>query len=253
LYGSIEQRLARHTARIIAVSEDEAAHACQLRIDPRKVCVINNGVEHLHFPPRDAVRSRLGLSPDDFVIGFVGRLTPQKNPELLLEALALLVHEVPRAKLLMVGSGPLESAVRRRIDALGIADHVVLLGEAAATPILPALDVFCLPSRYEGLPYVLLEALAAGLPIVSTLVGGAADCVESHRNGLIVHPPSPAALAHALAKLAANPELREQFGAHSAAKAARFSLDRMLDQTATVYEQALAHAAWRPTSQQPAA
>jgi glycosyltransferase involved in cell wall biosynthesis len=253
LYGSIEQSLARHTARIIAVSDDEAAHARQLRIDPRKVCVINNGVEHIQLSPRDAVRSRIGLLADEFVIGFVGRFTPQKNPELLLDALDLLVHQVPRAKLLMVGSGPLESAVRRRIETLRIADHVVLIGEAVATTFLPALDVFCLSSRYEGLPYVLLEALAAGLPIVSTQVGGAADCVESHRNGLIVHPPSSAALAQALAQLASQPELRQRFAAHSAAMAERFSLDRMVDQTVAVYGQVLAQAAWRPTSQQPAA
>jgi glycosyltransferase involved in cell wall biosynthesis len=153
----------------------------------------------------------------------------------------------------MVGSGPLESAVRRRIETLRIADHVVLVGEATATAFLPALDVFCLSSRYEGLPYVLLEALAAGLPIVSTQVGGAVDCVESHRNGLIVHPPLPAALAQALAQLSSQPELRQRYAAHSAAKAQRFSLDRMVDQTMAVYEHALAHAAWRPKSQQPAA
>jgi glycosyltransferase involved in cell wall biosynthesis len=105
---------------------------------------------------------------------------------------------------------------------------------------MPAFDVFCLPSRYEGLPYVLLEALAAGLPIVASRVGGVAACVEPGKNGFIVDSGEPELLAATLARLADDEGLCRRFSAESANIAARFSLNRMVDSTLAVYERVLA-------------
>jgi glycosyltransferase involved in cell wall biosynthesis len=239
IYGRIERWLARSTAAIIAVSEDEAIHARELGLDPRKIHVVPNGIDPPIVPSRATVRARLGLAPHDFVLGFVGRLTPQKNPELLVEAMALLAAQHPQAKLVMVGSGPLEASVRHQIARLGVEDRVLLLGDVVGAAIMPAFDVFCLSSRYEGMPYVLLEALAAGLPIVATAVGGVTMCVEPRHNGFIVEPGSAEAFAAALSPLAADPLVHQSCAQNSLAKAVAFSIDRMIVGTRAVYEQAL--------------
>jgi glycosyltransferase involved in cell wall biosynthesis len=235
-YGTIERWLSRPSAAIIAVSPDEAEHGASLGIAPQKIRVVLNGIDPPNFPPRDSARQQLGLRPEDFCIGFVGRLTAQKAPELLVAALAELKQNHPSAVAILIGSGPLENQLRTQIEQLGLARHVRLLGDTVATHIMPAFDVFCLPSRYEGLPYVLLEALAAGLPIVARRVGGVAACVEHQRNGFIVENESSSELATALARLASDLNLRREFACDSAAKATTFSADRMIDETLAVYE-----------------
>jgi glycosyltransferase involved in cell wall biosynthesis len=240
LYGRIERWLARHAAAVITVSRDEATHARALGIDPRKIHTVHNGIAPLEFPSRDAARSRLGLSPVEFVIGFVGRFVSQKAPELLVDALAIIAGLHPHTRLVLIGSGPLEPIIRRRIHHLGLESRVLMPGDSVAAPLMPAFDVFCLPSRYEGLPYVLLEALAAGLPIVTTRVGGAATCVDHGQNGFILESGDASQLASALSRFAADPPLRHQFAATSKLKSTHFSADRMIDETLLVYQQVLA-------------
>jgi glycosyltransferase involved in cell wall biosynthesis len=239
-YGRIERWLARRTETLIAVSDDEARHIESLGIDAEKVQVVPNGIEPPDFPRRDEIRSRLGISPTEVVVGFVGRLSAQKAPDGLLDAFAAAAGERPQARLVMVGSGPLHGEMTRRIAALGLASRVTLLGDVVATTYMPAFDVFCLSSRYEGMPYVYLEALSAGLPIVSTRVGGATMCVEHDRNGLLVPPDNAAALAAALASVIDDRILRRRFAAASRQMAERFTADRMIDRTLAVYSSILA-------------
>ncbi|HEY2410912.1 MAG TPA: glycosyltransferase family 4 protein [Pirellulaceae bacterium] len=245
MYGTIERWLSRPSAAIIAVSPDEAEHAAQLGIAPQKIHVVLNGIDPPNFTTRESARQQLGLRPDDFCIGFVGRLTAQKAPELLIAALAELKQKHPSAVAVFVGSGPLENQLRKQIDQLGLAQNVRLLGDTVATNIMPAFDVFCLPSRYEGLPYVLLEALAAGLPIVARRVGGVAACIDHDRNGLIVENESSSDLAAALHRLASDVSLRGEFATRSAIKAAALSVNRMIDDTLSVYESVVTHPAGR--------
>jgi glycosyltransferase involved in cell wall biosynthesis len=240
LYGSIERWLARHSSALIAVSMDEALHARSLGIEAKKIHTIFNGIERPQFPPRNAVRIRLGLAPEDVVVGFVGRLSAQKAPELLLEAFAKVQLLQPTTRLVVVGSGPLEADVRRRIEALGLASAVILLGDVVATEVMPAFDMLCLCSRYEGFPYVLLEALAAGLPIVATEVGGVSECVEPEVNGLVVSRDDPPSLASAMVRMSQDASLRRRFAAASAQRASRFPAQRTFEQTLAVYQQVLA-------------
>jgi glycosyltransferase involved in cell wall biosynthesis len=167
-------------------------------------------------------------------------MTPQKAPEILVDAFAAAFRGNSTVRLLMIGDGPLESKIHRRVEQLGLRSRVILFGDGVATRIMPAFDVFCLSSRYEGMPYVYLEALAAGLPIVSTRVCGATTCVEPGRNGLLVPPDDATSLAAALATLADDAALRRRFGAASAAMAARFTASQMVDQTLNVYTDVLA-------------
>jgi glycosyltransferase involved in cell wall biosynthesis len=166
-------------------------------------------------------------------------LAPQKAPEVMLEAFASCL-KLSTGRLVMVGSGPLEADVQRRVEQLGLKSRVLLLGDIVATTVMPAFDVFCLSSRYEGMPYVLIEALAAGLPIVTTRVGGATMCVEPDRNGLIVPPDDAPALSTALGTLASDAELRRRFAKTSAGFASRFTARKMVDQTLRLYAQVLA-------------
>jgi glycosyltransferase involved in cell wall biosynthesis len=236
VYAGIERWLSHRSEAIIAVSPDEAEHAASLGIKRQKVHVVLNGIESISFPSREVARRQLDLQPNDFCIGFVGRLTAQKAPELLVAALAELKQKNSSAVAVFVGSGPLENLVRAQIEQLDLAQNVRLLGDTIATNVMPAFDAFCLPSRYEGLPYVLLEALAAGLPIVARRVGGVQACVEHGANGFVVENNSPSDLATAISYLADNPTLRCQFASRSTAKATAFSADRMVEETVSVYE-----------------
>jgi glycosyltransferase involved in cell wall biosynthesis len=239
-YGRVERWLARRTDAIIAVSHDEADHAREhLQIDPKKLHVIPNGIDAIDFPSKESARSRLGIAPGELVVGFVGRLAPQKAPDVMLRSFATVAREAPHVRLVMIGNGPLETETARLVDQLGLAPRVLLLGDVVATQVMPAFDLFCLSSRYEGLPYVLLEALAAGLPIVSTRVEGASMCITHEENGLLVPIDEPAALAAALLRVAKDDALRSQFAAASSRRADRFTCRQMVDDVLAVYQQVL--------------
>ncbi len=242
VYRRIERWLARRTGAMIAVSDDEADHIRALGIDTRRVHVVANGVPPIDFPSREAARSRLRISPDEVVVGFVGRLSTQKAPEVLLDVFASVARQYSNARLVMIGGGPLDAAVRERAQKVGFGSRALFLGDVVATELMPAFDVFCLSSRYEAMPYVYLEALAAGLPIVSARVGGATMCVKPGENGLLVNPDDVAGLAAALMKLVGDAPLRTRFAAASARMATRFSATEMVRQTLRVYDHVLAGA-----------
>lgn len=240
LYSHLERSFARHTDVIVAVSDDEAQHAASLGIAPQLVTVIPNGIAPPDYAPRDAVRARLGIEPHEFVVGFVGRLTAQKAPEVMVQAFAGAFAGRQNARLIMVGGGPLAAEVDREIARLGIGAQVIRAGDAVGTDFIPAFDTVCLSSRYEGLPYVLIEALAASLPIVSTQVGGATMCIEAEKNGLIVPVDDVPALSAALQRLAREPELRRQYAESSAQLATRFTAQRMTTSIVELYRQVIA-------------
>jgi glycosyltransferase involved in cell wall biosynthesis len=235
LYGRLERYLARSSAAVIAVSEEEAAHARQLGIAAAKVHIVPNGIDCPALPPRALARSRLGLGEAEFAVGFAGRLTSQKAPDLLLAAFAKIAERWPLAHLVMIGGGPLEQVLREQVAVQGLDRRVHLLGETEAVSVMPALDLFCLSSRYEGMPYVLLEALAAGLPIVATRVGGVRSCVTHDVNGLLVEPGDSGELAQALSRLAGDAALRRRLARASGALAQRFTAEQMVEQTLQVY------------------
>lgn len=244
-YGRIERFLSHWASAIIAVSPREADHALTLGLPAKKLHVVPNGIDRLMLPDRELVRAKLGLAPDEVAIGFIGRLSKQKAPEVMLEAFHLVSQHCPQARLVMIGSGPMEEQIRAQVRQLALESRVRLLGDVVATEYMSAMDLFCLPSRYEGMPYVLLEALAAGLPIVATNVGGVAMTVEHGRNGLIV-PPCPRfmssaePLAAALRELASDTEKRAQFAAVSAERSEQFSIEAMVTGTIAIYRQVLA-------------
>ena len=234
LVGRVERALSRRTDALIAVSPEERDHLVGLGVEPRRVHVVPNGVGPFAGDAA-AARRVLGMPERATVLGFVGRLCAQKNPGLALEALALLRPYRPDLCLAMVGDGPLKGALVRRAHALGLAGCVGWTRAVPAERVLAGFDAFVLPSGYEGLPYVLLEALSAGLPVVATDVGGARQAIEEGWNGAIVPRGDAQALARALVTWVDDPAARRAAAGVSRALARRFSLDAMLDSIEGLY------------------
>jgi glycosyltransferase involved in cell wall biosynthesis len=198
----IKHGLAR-ARRIVAVSNALADELVGLGLRRERIVVQHNGVDGDVFAPRDRqeARAALGLPPQRRLVGYVGRLSLEKGVDVLVEAMAELVRRDPRpADLVIVGAGPLDPALRARIAALALGDRVRFAGHRGHDELpqwLAALDVLCLPSRREGCPNVVLEALASGRPVVASRVGGLPELLR-HDNGVLVPPGHPEQLARAL-------------------------------------------------------
>jgi glycosyltransferase involved in cell wall biosynthesis/GNAT superfamily N-acetyltransferase len=185
---------------------------------------------------RPAVRRELGLADDEFVVGTVANFRPQKDyPNLLAAARHLADDGVP-VRIVAVGQGPDEAAVRALHDSLGLGDRVLLTGfRADATRVMAACDAFVLASQWEGLPVALMEALALGLPVAATAVGGVAEELQTESDALLVPASEPRALADAIARLATDRPLRERLAARSAELAQRFDVGLAVDEYERLY------------------
>lgn len=246
MYLSIELAMAAWTSRVIAVSPEEQRAAVRLGFGRSKVVLIPNGVGEMRLTPRDQARRSMGVDDQALVIGFVGRFVAQKAPEILIEAFAMAATAQPLARLALVGNGPLEGALRERAARLGIADKVIWLGERDARGVIAGFDLFALSSRKEGLPYVVLEAMAAGLPVVATTSAGCELLVIPGVNGQLVLPDDAPAFARALIELVTNPARLAQFGESSRQRVARFTIDLMVQATLEAYLACLAADSHQP-------
>lgn len=165
------------------------------------VSVIHNGIDGRRFEKTDGARVRreLGIADDELVIGTAVVLSKQKGVTNLVKAAARVLAEVPRARFVVVGDGPLRAELLREAEEAKLGDRFLFPGLRSDIPdVLAAFDVYVLPSLWEGLPLALLEALCSGKPVVCTRVGGNAEVVIDGENGFIVPPSDPAALADKL-------------------------------------------------------
>ncbi|HEV2201981.1 MAG TPA: glycosyltransferase [Bryobacteraceae bacterium] len=192
-------------------------------------------------------REKERFGHDAILFACVGRLEPQKNPLLLVQAFAAL--DDPRAHLVMLGEGSLREQLAAYIRRHGLHSRVHLLGKRNEVPeCLAASDVFAISSDWEGTPLAVMEAMAAGLPVIGTAVGGVPELVESGQHGFLVPPGDCAAFSNAMRTLLNNPVLREVMGASARARAAaKFNIDRMADGYTRLYWKALS-ASGRRTS-----
>lgn len=221
---------------VFTVTEDLCRyHSREAGTDPGRIRVIANGVDTELYAPRpverEAVRSKLGFKSDDFVIGSAGRMVPIKDLFTLLRAVEMLAHKNRRVRLLLLGSGPQLTAYQKEVAASPeLTGRVLFLGACANVPeLLVAMDVFALTSISEGMSNTLLEAMAAGLPMVATRVGGNLEVVEEGVCGFLFTPRDSARLAELLLLLAGDRDLREKFAAAARRRAVtRFSLPAML-------------------------
>lgn len=214
----VAEHLLSHLAyRVVGVSSHTSENLVRYeRISPRKLTVIPNGIDGSHADrPVDVAAKRrdLGIAASGPVIGVGARLMEQKGIEFLLRAMPALLARFPDLTLVVAGEGPLAESLKGLAADLGVADHVRFAGvRLDLAELLHVFDVFVLPSVWEGLPMVILEALAAGCPVVASDVGGVGTAVEDGVNGALVPPRDPNALAAAVARLLTSPALRARFG-----------------------------------------
>ncbi len=227
---------------LIAVSQAQRRTYERIGLAAERMTTVPNGVRPRGpGPGRRAARVALGLEPDQLVVLTIGRLTVMKGQRYLLDAVPDLARRFPDLAVVVLGSGHLHEQLRAQADGLGIGDRVHLPGHRTdARMLLDAADVFVLPSRHEGMPLVLLEAMDAGLPVVATRVIGSEEVVADGVTGLLVPPGDPAALGAALGRLLAEPGLRKQYGRAGRQRYQQcFTSARMAVDTAAVYQRVL--------------
>jgi glycosyltransferase involved in cell wall biosynthesis len=215
----------------------------QVHADPAKVDVVYNAVDFAQADParpREAVRAALGLPLDAPVAGTIARLTEQKGHRFLFEALAR-TPELSRVHLIAIGGGDLEQALVAQAAALGLASRVHFLGPRRDLgDLLAAMDVFVMPSLWEGLPLSLVLAMGASRACVATRVAGIPEVVDDGRTGLLVPPGDAPALGAALARVFGDAMLRQRMGADAAAAVRpRFNVERYVASIVGIYDRLL--------------
>ncbi len=236
-----ERLMARITDRLIALTQGEKNDYIALCVcDPRKIVTIHSGVDvgsymQVKVNVQEKRRS-LGLDPEGLTVGTVGWLLPIKGPMYLLKAMGEAWKSYPQTSLVYVGKGALEKELREESSRMGVSEKVWFLGwRDDIQEILPILDIFVLPSLNEGMGRVLVEAMAAGRPIVASNVGGIPDLVYQGKNGLLVPAADHKALARAIGFLIGNPDKRRQMGEKGREMAIRFGTDSMVQKIDRLY------------------
>jgi len=233
----LAHRLATH---VTAVSDAVAESSVALGVPRARITVIPNGVDVARFADRPADRARLGINGGLPVIGSVGCLAARKDYGTMLEALALMRARGREVQAVLVGDGRDRLELEGKAQSLGLADRVRFLGERSdVETLLPAMDVFALSSREEGIPNALLEAMAAGRPAVATAVGGTPEVLTDGETGWLVPPGSPEALAAALEQAIGDPaEAARRGAAARSAAEQRLGIDAMARRHEAFYRRA---------------
>ena len=242
-HNFLRRRMVPFVDRFIPVSADLQRWLGEVvRIPAAQTELIANGVDTARFTRQPVGAGTSPWQAGDFVIGTVARIQDIKNHRGLVEAFVRLRELLPqqrdRLRLSIIGDGPLMPALRAQVAAAGLADVVWLAGARSDIPqLLHTFSLFCLPSLAEGTPVSLLEAMACGLPVVASRVGGIPEVVTEGEHGLLVAPADSEALAAALAHYAASPALARQHGDAARRRIEqRFSMTAMLSAYLKLYD-----------------
>jgi glycosyltransferase involved in cell wall biosynthesis len=231
--------IARTSDAFIAVSSEDRRRMIEVeRIDPQKIVLMVPAIPTPPSPrPRD-VRAELGIAAEDPVVGTVCALRPQKALEVLLRAAATLRTEFPGLRVLIVGDGPERERLESAAASLGLGETVQFLGQRTdVLELLTAFDVAASSSDFEGSPLAMMEWMEAGLPVVATRVGGVPDLFDEGREGLLVAPGDPRALAAAIGELLRDPARARELGRKAQERRRReFDLEAVVAKTEALYE-----------------
>jgi len=247
-HGFFKPRLSRRLIpcwgqRVIAISEVVVKHLTEdFGADQNNVFLVKNGIDLKDFEPatiesKAALRIKFNLN-ENYVIGMIARLSDVKGQDILVEAMKKIIQKIPKAKLLFIGEGKLEGLLRRMVTELGLERHVQFYSIVNKTSeMLSVLDVFINPSRQEGLGLSVMEAQAAGLPVVASNVGGIPSLIEHQETGILVEPENPEVLADAILELLQNKAKSEKIGLAARKQAEeQYSSEVMVEKTLKIYE-----------------
>jgi glycosyltransferase involved in cell wall biosynthesis len=256
IFLQIEKLLGTITHHQIALTPEECNDYLRLRVSqPNNTSVIHSGVDLHRFSKGEKQRTRkrkeLGIPADSLVIGYVGWLIPIKGVTHLIRAMTNVTEKYPESLLVLVGKGDDKGAeeikLKEQVESLGLADKVLFLGwRSDVAEIMGCFDIFVLPSLNEGMGRVLVEAMAVGLPIVASRVGGIPDLIKDGRNGLLVPPADATALAKAVCALLEDKEKRKRMGKVGKKMCRPYSAEAMVEQIDDLYRQLLEKCSHRP-------
>lgn len=244
LYYAIDRFCLRHYERVFCVSADLWAACRAAGVSARRCVLLENGIDTTEYSrrrPTCAAKAALGLPVGSFVIGAVGRLAPEKGFDVLIHAVASLRDRYGDVRLVIVGDGSERPRLEQLTAEVGLTDRVTFTGwQADVRGYFEAMDVFVLSSYREGLPNVVLEAMALEVPVVATRVNGVPRVVRNGENGLLVDPGDPAELASAVATLLADPDRRAAYRAAGRQTVeSHFSFARRMCRLAAAYDELL--------------
>ena len=243
--GSVGSRLLYGLRRdaTIAISEGVRDALARSGLDPARIRVVRSGIDLTPYAApfdRAVLRAAIGIQEGDFLVLQVAALAPHKSQRDLLAAARAVIDRRPEALVWIAGEGALRDELERQHEKLRLGDRVRLLGFRDDVPdLLRAADLFCVSSYLEGMGTATLDAMAAGLPVVATRVGGIPEIVENGVTGLLVPRRDPAALAEAILTLADQPALRRAMGDRARERVRVFSADRTEEETRRVYLEAM--------------
>ncbi len=234
----ISRFAARFQDAIICVSKYDKKRALELKIAPeKKLAVVHNGINLSAFKPlaRASARARLALGEKDFVVGTIANFYKTKSLDTLV--LTAISARAAHAKFVIIGEGPEKQKIENIIAKYKLENRFILIGALpSAAMYLKAFDIFALPSKKEGLPYALLEAMAAKLPCVAGAVGGIPEIIRDGENGVLIPHLTPGTLGDAIAGLAKNKKRARELGiAAQKTIAKHFSLEEMTRKTIALY------------------
>jgi glycosyltransferase involved in cell wall biosynthesis len=249
-FSWVERRLSRWTERIIACSKKVREHLIKkVGVNPLRVVVVPNGVDtDVFFPIRkrtrlyrsvENVRKELGIEEGDAVIGTVGHMTRQKGYDVLIAAMPQILRKHPGAKFVFVGRGLLREKLEKQARELGVAQRICFAGIRRDVPaVLNCFDVFVLASLWEGFGTAIIEAMACGVPVVASRVGGIPEIIEDGVSGVLVAPGRGGLVAEAVIRLLDKPRKTRELARRGRTSATeRFSVEKMAQSVAKVYLQ----------------
>lgn len=246
IYCLLDSIWIRYFDRIVAVSEDVKKDMMRYFVPGDKIDIIDNGIDVGRFTdvtPNQNLKNELGLSDNAFIIGIIGNLGHEKGHEYLFEAVKLIRRTGERIKILVVGDGYLKDHLQKKTVALGISEDVIFTGYRKDIPeLLSLIDIFVLPSVREGLPMVILEAMASRRPVIATRVGAIPKVIRHGENGFIVTPSNPMQLRDAIVELTENKVQRQKLAENGFITVTeRFSSDIMCHHYTRIYEDLVSH------------
>lgn len=245
IFVLIERLLAKITDKIITLTNREGLDHVRFKIaPPEKFVTIHSGVDIQKFITAklggDSLKRSFGMGAESLVVGTVGRLVPVKGHKYLIEAAPKILKEVPGVKFVLVGDGYLRPKLERLTYTLNVQDAFLFLDWRSDIPeIMRMFDLFALPSLNEGMGKVLVEAMAAGKPIVASNAGGIPDLVMDGDNGLLVPPKNSDQLAEAIIKLLKDDKRRTEMGNRGEAMVKRYSVESMVKKIDALYMELL--------------